>query len=56
MGTAGVLRFIYGLAIIGTLVAWTALAVLGTVDVPATDRVIRTVAALAQAAVSPRPL
>jgi hypothetical protein len=49
-----VLRWLYAAGLTGILVLWSALAVLGTVDPPAADRVIGSVEAAAQAVVSSR--
>jgi hypothetical protein len=49
-----VLRWLYAAGLTGILVLWSALAVLGTVDPPAADRVIGSVEAAAQAVVSAR--
>jgi hypothetical protein len=49
-----VLRWLYAAGLIGILLLWSALAVLGTVDPPAAGRVIGSVEAAAQVVVSSR--
>jgi hypothetical protein len=49
-----VFRWLYAVGIVGILVLWSALAVLGTVDPPAADRVIGSLEAAAHTVVSSR--